>query len=228
MPKYTKRMFNSIKEFNQDASNYEDNHQKESLDESYKILVENGIEIINICKILKNHELDRDDQAYFLRILVIYLDIKIIKKRWIKKSNSSQKNMLLTQIAFQYKNSFMFLFYKFVEINSNKIVDKERLLKEVQTAVDNIPQTKMMGANTQTNPLFTDETYSYFDKMPNVCPEEYTESICSSSNYDLFQSDEFENPFQISTDDSFLETTEKNMSFDEFELFKYHINDSYK
>ena len=168
MRKYKKHIFKSTEEFNQGVPNYDNNYQRKRLMESHDILNENGIKIINFCQTLKKHNLQKDVTTYLVQMLVNYFKINDATIRFIKHSTSSERDLLFTRYAYQYKSPFLFLFKKFVEINSSKINDKEKLLYEVQTAVDSIQQTKIRGVNMQISPIFTDETYSFFQKTSNV------------------------------------------------------------
>lgn len=113
-----------------------------SLQKIIKSLNDHGVSSFpDFCQTLKSSGMSCKYIANFMVGFVERMNLKDIRTRLIKKSNSSEKNLIFTWICIQYSNQLIDYFDEFVSANQ-LILTKERMniKNEIKDKIDQIHQ----------------------------------------------------------------------------------------
>lgn len=153
-----------------------------------KFIDDNGVkDLSSFVQTLHDYGFKSNDYLNFINYCCEQLDLKLLKKRELKKSNAGEKNILLNVLALQFPDSFNCLMVSFVNDKFPQMLNKDALFQDFKL------KTAQLLAQNERNKV------SVIQNIESTSLQDQSLiSIDNSNQEDLFEVDQLdEEPFDL-------------------------------
>lgn len=153
-----------------------------------KLIDDNGVkDLSSFVQTLHDYGFKSNDYLNFINYCCEQLNLKLLKKRELKKSNAGEKNVLLNVLALQFPDSFNCLIVYFVNDKFPQMLNKDALFQDFKL------KTAQLLAQNERNKV------SVIQNIESTSLQDQSLiSIDNSNQEDLFEVDQLdEEPFDL-------------------------------